>query len=307
MPGYMILAMGTLIMYKYDRPRRRRVGAAARWAILWIWCDANVQRCRRIATGASRRVVVFLVVAMHLVVVDAAEEDKRERVMLFNTRGLAVSTPELAVAVGAGYYFARAALEKLAFIASVLETKGIDAGVLLELICDPRQAKLLVQWFRARGYGLRVASGDMCEVHGRRGVRNSVAVFYKLSKLKELKSKPVARYGRCTINNGRSAAVKLGERILRVTLQRRDGSTLNLVAWHGCHDEAKFAAQLRAMRELSESGDAALVLTDVNRRLSMAHSSRASPLGIGDKKWADFVGWNAQTADGCEPASGKVR
>ena len=41
--------------------------------------------------------------------------------------------------------------------------------------------------------------------------------------------------------------------------------------------------------------------------LSMAHSSRASPLGVGDKKWADFVGWNAQTADGCEPASGKVR
>ena len=306
-PGYMILAMGTLIMYRYNRSRRRRVGAAARLAILWEWRDVNVQRCQRIATGVSRRAVVFLVVAIHFVVVDATEEDTRERIMLFNTRGLAVSTPELAVAVGAGYFFARAALEKLAFIATVLETKGIDAGVLLELICDPRQAKLLVQWFRARGYGLRVASGDMCEVHGRRGVRNSVAVFYKLSKLKELKSKPVARYGRCTTNSGRGAAVKLGERILRVALQRRDGSTLNLVAWHGCHDEAKFAAQLRTMRELSESGDAALVLTDVNRRLSMAHSSRASPLGVGDKKWADFVGWNAQTADGCEPASGKVR
>ena len=306
-PEYMILAMGTLIMYGYSRSWKRRVGATKWRATPLQWRNVGIRWCQLIAAGAARRTTVLLMVITHFVAVDATEESTRERTMLFNTRGLAVSTPELAVAVGAGYFFARAALDKLAFIAAVLETRGIDAGVLLELICDPRQAKLLVQWFRARGYGLRVASGDMCEVHGRRGVRNSVAVFYKLSKLKELKGKPVARYSKCKTSSNCGAAVKLGERILRVALQRRDGSTLNLVAWHGCHDEVKFAEQLKAMNELAESGDAALVLTDVNRRLSMAHSSRASPLGVGDKKWADFVGWNAQTVDGCEPASGKVR
>ena len=85
---------------------------------------------------------------------------------------------------------------------------------------------------------------------------------------------------------------ELGERILRVALQRRDGSALNLVAWHGCHDEAKFAAQMDVMDDLAESGCAALVLADVNRRLSVTHASRASPLGVGDKRWADFVGWD---------------
>ena len=282
-------------------------GGDARRANSWRRYDACARRCQLVAAMVSRRTAVCLMVAMQFARADATEESAREKVMLFNTRGLAVSTPELAVAVGVGYFFARAAFEKLAFIATVLETKGIDAGVLLELICDPKQAKLLVQWFRARGYGLRVACGEMCEVHGRRGVRNSVAVFYKLSQLKESKGKPVAKYGGCTADNAGGAAVKLGERILRVALQRRDGSTLNLVAWHGCHDETRFAAQLKAMEGLAGSGNAALVLTDVNRRLSMEHSSRVSPLGVGDKKWADFVGWNAQAVGGCEPASGKVR
>ena len=306
-PGYMILAMGALIVYEYDRLWRRRVVAAARRAYLWRWYDVSVRRCHLVAVMVSGRTAVCLIVAMQFVTADATEESVREKVMLFNTRGLAVSTPELAMAVGAGYFFARAALEKLAFIATVLETKGVDAGVLLELICDPRQAKLLVQWFRARGYGLRVASGEMCEVNGRRGVRNSVAVFYKLSKLKELKGKAVAKYRRCTADISGGAAKKLGERILRVALQRRNGSTLNVVAWHGCHDEAKFAAQLKTIKDLAESGGAALVLTDVNRRLSTAHASRASPLGVGDKKWAEFVGWDAQAASEGGHHSGKVR
>ena len=62
--------------------------------------------------------------------------------MLFNTRGLAVSTSTVAVAAGAGYFFARAALDKLAFIATTLSTKGIEAGVLLELICDLRHKRV---------------------------------------------------------------------------------------------------------------------------------------------------------------------
>ena len=59
----------------------------------------------------------------------ANEDETKERMMLFNTRGLAVSTSTVAVAAGAGYFFARAALDKLAFIATTLSTKGIEAGV----------------------------------------------------------------------------------------------------------------------------------------------------------------------------------
>ena len=121
--------------------------------------------------------MTLLALAMQCCVGEAMEGDTKERLMLFNTRGLAVSTSLAAVAAGAGYFFAQAALRKLAFIATTLNTKGIEAGVLLELICDMRQAKWLGRWFRNRGFGLRVASGEACEMHGRKGVRNSVAVF----------------------------------------------------------------------------------------------------------------------------------
>jgi hypothetical protein len=119
-----------------------------------------------------------------------------------------------------------------------------------------------------------------------------VAVFYQLSKFKELKGESNAKYRRCSSDSSAGAATKLGERILRVALQRRDGTMLNLVAWHGCHDEARFAAQMDVMDDLAESGFAAVVLADVNRRLSITHASRASPLGVGDKRWSDFVGWD---------------
>jgi len=212
--------------------------------------------------------------------VAAAGEEARERVMLFNTRGLAVSTVA-AAAAGAAYFFASAALDKLAFIDTMLSTKRIDAGVLLELICDFKQAKYLAGWFRKRGYGLRVAGGEACE--GRKGVRNSVAVFYRLRKFKEARGDVVGKYKRCNADNRAGAATKLCERVLRVCLQRTDRSVLNLVAWHGCHDEARFAAQLETLRDVAESGCAAMVLGDVNRRLSVSHASRASALGAGDK------------------------
>ena len=243
-------------------------------------------------TGGLEMWATLLVLMTRVHACVANEDETKERMMLFNTRGLAVSTSTVAVAAGAGYFFARAALDKLAFIATTLSTKGIEAGVLLELICDLRQAKWLGRWFRNRGYGLRVASGEACEMQGRRGVRNSVAVFYRLSKFKELKGESSAKYKKCSSDSSVGAATKLGDRILRVALQRRDGSALNLVAWHGCHDEAKFATQMDVMDDLAESGCAALVLADVNRRLSVAHASRASPLGVGDKRWADFVGWD---------------
>lgn len=70
----------------------------------------------------------------------AGGEGGQERTMLFNTRGLAVST--VAVAAGAGLYFASAAKRKLAFIAAQIEEKKLDAGVLLELICSVKQSRL---------------------------------------------------------------------------------------------------------------------------------------------------------------------
>ena len=98
-PGYMILAMGALIVYEYDRLWRRRVVAAARRANLWRWYDVSVRRCHLAAVTVSGRTAVCLIVAMQFVTADATEESVREKVMLFNTRGLAVSTPELAMAV----------------------------------------------------------------------------------------------------------------------------------------------------------------------------------------------------------------
>jgi len=95
--------------------------------------------------------------------------------MLFNTRGLAVST--VAVAAGAGLYFASAAKRKLAFIAAQIEEKKLDAGVLLELICSVKQSRLLRDWFRARGFGLKVLAGDARDGQGM--VRNGVAIFYR--------------------------------------------------------------------------------------------------------------------------------
>jgi hypothetical protein len=120
--------------------------------------------------------------------------------MLFNTRGLAVSTVAAAVA-SAAYFFAAAAMDKLAFIDTMLSTKKVDAGVLLELICDLKQSKYLAGWFRKRGYGLRVASGEASE--GRKGVRNSVAVFYRLRKFKEARGDVVGKY-KPTLQRGQS-------------------------------------------------------------------------------------------------------
>ena len=79
------------------------------------------------------------------------------------------------------------------------------AGVLLELMCDFKQAKYLAGWFRKHGYGLRVASGDYNE--GSKGVRNSVAVFYKLRKFKEAKGDVVGKYKRCVSDNWAAAAM----------------------------------------------------------------------------------------------------
>ena len=194
---------------------------------------------------------MLVLVLMQATGAEAAGEDARERLMLFNTRGLAVSTVAAAVA-SAAYFFAAAAMDKLAFIDTMLSTKKVDAGVLLELICDLKQSKYLAGWFRKRGYGLRVASGEASE--GRKGVRNSVAVFYRLRKFKEARGDVVGKYKRCNADNRAGAATKLGERVLRVCLQRADRSVLNLIAWHGCHDEARFAAQMEILSDVAESG-----------------------------------------------------
>ena len=234
---------------------------------------------------------------MQATTVAAAGEEARERVMLFNTRGLAVSTVA-AAAAGAGLLL-RVSGDWISLRSSTRcsRRREVDAGVLLELICDFKQAKYLAGWFRKRGYGLRVAGGEACE--GRKGVRNSVAVFYRLRKFKEARGDVVGKYKRCNADNRAGAATKLCERVLRVCLQRTDRSVLNLVAWHGCHDEARFAAQLETLRDVAESGCAAMVLGDVNRRLSVSHASRASALGAGDRavggvRWLERS-WRAAT------------
>ena len=89
--------------------------------------------------------VILAVILLWFGVADATGGDGQERVLLFNTRGLAVS-----MAASFAMYFAQAAQLKLAFILTQIQEKGIDAGVLLELICNGRQAKFLIRWFRQK-------------------------------------------------------------------------------------------------------------------------------------------------------------
>ena len=312
MPGHMILAMGMLIVRSYcgararsgEGPRKRSRRRAGRRSGNGGTESNGGAACRTTQRQLplTRMMMACMLVLMQATVAEATGEDARERLMLFNTRGLAVSTVAAAVA-SAAYFFASAAMDKLAFIDTMLSTKKVDAGVLLELICDFKQSRCLAGWFRKRGYGLRVASGEVCE--GRKGVRNSVAVFYKLRKFKEARGDVVGKYKRCNADNRAGAATKLGERVLRVCLQRADRSVLNLVAWHGCHDEVRFAAQMEVLRDVAESGCSAMVLGDVNRRLSVSHASRTSALGTGDKLWAEFVGWK-ERADGGVADGGEI-
>ena len=215
--------------------------------------------------------------------------DDGERAMLFNTRGLAVSSA--VVAGGVGYYLAQTALSKLAFIMSVVKDKRIDVGVLLELMCDCRQAAVLVRWFRARGYGLKVAAGE--RGFDRRGIRNSVAVFYRLARFKGVVGDDVAKYKKCVADKSPNPATSLGQRILRMALRRGDRSILNVVAWHGCHGEVEFGKQMDAIEGLATANCDTIILGDINRRACESQASKAGGLGIGDRRWRDFVGWNA--------------
>ena len=102
----------------------------------------NRKTCRGARSGHGRGGAhsILAVLLLWLCVADATGEDGQERVLLFNTRGLAVST-----AASFAMYFAQAALLKLAFIITQIREKGIDAGVLLELICNGQQAKFLIR------------------------------------------------------------------------------------------------------------------------------------------------------------------
>ena len=73
---------------------------------------------------------VLAIILAWLTEVEAVGNEGGERLMLFNTRGLAVSTAVAAMA-GVAYFFTQAALDKLSFIATTLASKNIDAGVLL--------------------------------------------------------------------------------------------------------------------------------------------------------------------------------
>ena len=146
-------------------------------------------------------------------------------------------------------YFAQAALLKLAFIITQIREKGIDAGVLLELICNGRQAKFLIRWFRQKGFGLKVLAGDTKDLQGT--ARNGVGVFYKLARFKPVVGLPVQKYSKCVSDPSPNAASKIGERMLCLALRRSDMSVLNLVAWHGRHDEAGFRDQIDSIDDLA--------------------------------------------------------
>jgi len=216
------------------------------------------------------------------VVAEAAGDDGQERVLLFNTRGLAVS-----MSTTGALFFARTALTKLAFIVSQIHEKVLDAGALLELICSRAQSKLLRDWFKSKGFGFKMLAGDTRDRHGM--VRNGVAIFYSLTKYKQVVGSPVNKYKRCVSDSSRSAATRLGDRILCLSLTRRDMSIINLVAWHGRHDEPGFALQMDAIEDVGTSAQPALILGDVNRRACVAQSSRTSPLNGGDKRWRECV------------------
>ena len=214
------------------------------------------------------------------VVAEATGEDGQERVLLFNTRGLAVSASAAGV-----LFFARTALTKLAFIVSQIHEKSLDAGALLELICSRAQAKLLRDWFRNRGFGFKMLAGDTRDRLGM--VRNGVAIFYSLSKYKPVVGSPIDKYRKCVSDSSPNAATRLGDRILCLALTRGDMSIINLVAWHGRHDEPGFVVQMDAIEDVGLSGQPALILGDVNRRACVTQASRTSPLNSGDKRWRD--------------------
>eukprot|EP00964_Phaeocystis_antarctica_P082292 scaffold51592_cov101-Phaeocystis_antarctica.AAC.1 len=89
-------------------------------------------------------------------------------------------------------FFARTALTKLAFIVSQIHEKVLDAGALLELICSRAQSKLLRDWFKSKGFGFKMLAGDTRDRHGM--VRNGVAIFYSLTKYKQVVGSPVNKY-----------------------------------------------------------------------------------------------------------------
>ena len=85
-----------------------------------------------------------------------------------------------------------------------------------------------------------------------------------------------------------------------MALRRSDMSVLNLVAWHGRHDEAGFRDQMDVIDDLAVANRPTLALGDVNRRACVAQASGATALGNGDKRWRDRVEFHC----GCCAAPG---
>ena len=96
---------------------------------------------------------------------------------------------------------------------------------------------------------MKVLAGETKDLQGI--VRNSVGVFYKLARFKPVVGLPVQKYSRCVSHPSPNAASKIGERMLCLALRRSDMSVLNLVAWHGRHDEAGFRDQMDVIDDLA--------------------------------------------------------
>ena len=219
---------------------------------------------------------------------EASGARETERLMWWNTRGLAV-----AGTVAAGFHFTMMALLKLGAVDAALTEKAPVAGALMELTGSAKALHVLRGWFRARGYGLRVLTGSRSDDGT---TRNGVAVFFRRDRLRFAAS-----------DSAKNGATREEDRLLRVKLRRKDGSELEIMAWHGMHTDVGFGRQLTALEEVASTGESGVVLADVNRRVCRNHSSSGAALSWSDKRWKAACGHRCACCpneDGDEDTSG---
>ena len=163
--------------------------------------------------------------------------------MQFNCRNLAVSG-----SFAVGFFFAEAALQKLAFIESQMREWQLTAGALMELTFPSRKAiKKLTDWFGGRGYVLRVLRGDGSE-------RNGVAIFYTKGFYREVDKKEGG------------GMLRVADRVARLRLRRLEGSSVDIIAAHGKHSDDGFEEQMAGIEAASVAcSEGGLLLADIGR------------------------------------------
>ena len=111
-----------------------------------------------------------------------------------------------------------------------LEGAALAAGVVSE------------ESLRAQGAGGEKERGRHHEERGGH-------IFYSKDKLW-----PVVQGGK------KDGATREADRLLRVSLRRKTGRGLELMVWHGAHEEGAFGLQLTALTEATEAGEGGVVM-----------------------------------------------